>query len=64
VNKQGNRILIGCGEGLEEIIFLPGGWELLDMDVTVGGFLVFEQAEDDMEQNGQVFGCLVFADNL
>ena len=32
------------------------------MDATFGGFLLFEQVESNMAQDGQVFGSLIFAD--
>lgn len=58
---QGDHILIGRGENFEEIIFSQGGLELLGMNFTFGGFLLFEQIESDIAQHSKVLGCLVFA---
>ena len=48
---QGNRILIACGQDLQEVIFFQGGLEVFGMHTAFGGFLLFEQVESNMAQD-------------
>ena len=49
--QQGNRILIACGQDLQEVIFFQGGLEVFGMHTAFGGFLLFEQVESNMAQD-------------
>jgi hypothetical protein len=44
-----------------EILFLPSGLEVLGVDTTFGGFLLFGQVGRHMTQNSEVFRGLIFA---
>jgi hypothetical protein len=66
LRSQGKRILIlhlgQTSQDLKQVILLPTRQEAFTLDAPFAGFLLFEQVQSDMPQQGEVFWSMVFAD--